>query len=197
MKNFAKLIVLIFLTWFQNQLIFAQQWSGNNNTTDAIGRTGRVGVGTLSPSLSSSLDVVSSLGSAPLRIQGLNSSIINRTLLEQVHQQFRWLLQSDANANPEFIIFDEFNQGKFNVFTINRLSGNVGFGLDAIQNIRLAIDGSFGQVSSGQFGSLSQADVRWSALGLSPVPEVGQPSNLSNPYGLRLQWDSDFTIFQL
>ncbi len=197
MKSIIKLVLIIFIVHFQNPSVFGQQWSGNNNTNDPIGRIGRVGVGTLSPNPNSSLDVVSSLGTAPLRVQGLGTSVINRTLIELVHPSFRWLIQSDAGGNPEFIIFDEFNQPKFNVLAIDRLSGNVGFGLDAIQNTRLAIDGNFGQVSSGQFGSLSQGNIRWSALGLSPVPEVGQPNNFSNPYGIRLQWDSDFAIFQL
>ena len=38
-------------------LAVGQQWSGNSNTTDPIGRTGSVGIGTTSPDLAYLLSV--------------------------------------------------------------------------------------------------------------------------------------------
>jgi len=41
----AVMVILLLLTSF----LFGQQWDGNNNLTDPIGRTGAVGIGTVSP----------------------------------------------------------------------------------------------------------------------------------------------------
>ncbi|MEM1056304.1 MAG: hypothetical protein AAGI52_12330 [Bacteroidota bacterium] len=54
-------------------------------------------------------------------------------------------------------------------------------------------DGTVGQLEDGSFGSLADGN-QWVATGLAPVPFGG---GLSNPYGLRLQADSDFALLQL
>jgi len=48
MKKFKKLLTLSAITFIHFSLS-AQQWSGNNNTTDIISRTGKVGLGTTNP----------------------------------------------------------------------------------------------------------------------------------------------------
>jgi len=48
MKKLKKLLTLSVIT-FIHFSVLAQQWSGNNNTTDIISRTGKVGLGTANP----------------------------------------------------------------------------------------------------------------------------------------------------
>lgn len=64
----------------------------------------------------------------------------------------------------------------------------------ATANLSLvATDGGLGQLQQGSFSNLGPGNI-WSSLGLSPYP----PGNTEKrPYGLRLQRNSDFALFQL
>ena len=73
-----------------------------------------------------------------------------------------------------------------------KANGNVGIGTGS-PGLKLEVNGgNIGQLQAGSFGSTAFGN-QWIATGLSPFP----PNGVNNPYGIRVQDDSDFALFQL
>ncbi len=74
MKSFKKIIASagMTLSLMMNNILFGQQWQGNNNTTDPINRSGNVGIGTTSPM--NALDIYGDGKRLLIRSQTANAS---------------------------------------------------------------------------------------------------------------------------
>ena len=141
MKKFVLSTSIIFLVTIQ--LCTAQQWTGNNNITDAIIRSGSVGIGT----------TTNPLGFISLMISGLSDPDItleerNATTNEKLWQilanggRFRIITEADGySAIQDAFIID---RDGVNVSTVSFPAGNVGIGTVNTGSFKLAVEGKVG-----------------------------------------------------
>jgi trimeric autotransporter adhesin len=207
MKNLRRLFAFFCALLISTPIAFAQQWGGPPNTTDFISRTGPVQIGDIvapSNGLSPLLTVAGRLnllsgtfGSGTLGQinigDGFGDGAGNLAVLSGQNAgkilTGGLLLGFSLDSSPLLgEIRSSFNQ---NLALNARGTSRLNFQINEQTRVLVSNSGVLGQVGSGTFGNLAD---QWSALGSSPFPLGG---GAANPYGLRLNWDSDYAIFQM